>query len=380
MATVKVITPREQSSSFGLYRTSAGGDESIIVRRKVGEPTDTNHTKSRKLARQRYELTLASRHYAQLTPSQKAITRHQIEEVEFIKSHGKTDTKLLMGRQLFISKEIHSLETTQKQLVLPYELCIMLVDELLLPIEGELFLRYLKSGEWKDAPKEELYTGSWLFSQTPRAQQAYRPYGEAENYHDPELPEHQNMTEAEILAYHYHILHTTLATVCHSLPTGITRMDTTHSYRFCNPFKPCNAFELKELLVSLRRHQDPSYPPLTTGFIAIHEATEARKPIEPPLRKIPFNIAVPAHPEWKKHKVFFTPLALEADKLYTWVVGFPYQTPENGRVQVEGGELGDCNLDPIIPTYSSRWLDGYWQDWGVFAQYQYYYEMKTTPP
>jgi len=380
MATVKIKKPRVQSSSFGLYRTSAGGDESIIVRRKVGEPTDVNHTKSRKLARHRYELTLASQHYSQLTPSQKAITRHQIEEVEYQKSHGKTDTKLLMGRQLFISKEIHSLETTQKQLVLPYELCIMLVDELLLPIEGELFLRYLKDAVWKETGKEELYPGSWLFSQTPRAQEAYRPYGEAEDYYDPELPEHQFMTEAEILAYHYHILLTTLVKICHSLPTGTTAIDTTHSYRFSQPFRPCDPFDLKELVFSLRRHQDPSYPPLTTGFIAVHNATEARKPIEPPLRKTSFNISVPAYPEWQPHKVTFEPLALEADKLYTWVIGFPNQLPEQGRVHIERGENGDCNLDPITPTYMSRWLDGYWQDWNVFSQYQYYYEMKTAPP
>jgi len=165
------------------------------------------HTKSRKLARQRANLTVASQHYSHLTPSQKAITRHQIEEVEYQQSHGKTDTKLLLGRQLFISKEMHSLETAGKQLVLPYQLCIMLVDESLGPLAGELWLRYLKDAEWLDVEKEELATGSWLFSETPRGQAAYRPYGEAEGYFDPQLPEHQFMTEDEILPYHYHVLH-----------------------------------------------------------------------------------------------------------------------------------------------------------------------------
>ena len=164
------------------------------------------HTKSRKLIKQRANLALASQHYSSLSPSQKAITRHQIEEVEYQKSHGKTDTKLLMGRQLFISKEMHSLATTQKQLVLPHELCIMLVDENLLPLAGEFWLRYFIDGEWLDADKEELYTGNWLLSQTPRGMSAYRPYGEAEGYFDPELSEHQYMTEDEIRAYHYHEL------------------------------------------------------------------------------------------------------------------------------------------------------------------------------
>ena len=206
MARVEIKEPREQEAHFGLYRTSAGGDQGIIVRRKVGEPTDYMHTKSRKLKRQRDNFTLATQHYANLTPSQKAITRHQFEEVEYQKSHGKTDTKLLSGRQLFISKEIHSLATTQKQLVLPHEVCIMLVDPDLNPIQGQLWLRYLKDSEWLDIDREELSTGNWLFSQTPRGQEAYRPYGEAEDYHDPELESYQYLTEKQLLDYHYHIL------------------------------------------------------------------------------------------------------------------------------------------------------------------------------
>ena len=204
MATVRIKKAREQEAHFGLYRTSVGGSQSIFVRRKVGEPTDYMHTKSRKLKRQRDNLTLASQHYANLTPSQKAITRRHIEEVEYIASHGKTDIKLLQGRQLFISKEMHSLETTQKQTKLPYELCIMLVDENLSPLEGELWLRYLKYPAWLETEKEELATGSWLFSETPRGQAAYRPYGEAVGYFDPLTPETQELSEDEIRAYHYH--------------------------------------------------------------------------------------------------------------------------------------------------------------------------------
>ncbi len=206
MATVKRGIQREQAAHFGLYRTSAGGDESIIVRRKVGEPTDFMHATSRKVKRQREYLTLASQHYAHLTPSQKAITRHQIEEVEFIPSHGKTDTKILLGRQLFIAKEMRSLETTQKQLVLPYELCIILADENLNPLEGELWLFCTVSGEWFHLPKDEIAGGNWLFSQVPPGYAPYRVYGEAEGYFDPELPEHQAMSEDEIRAYRYHKL------------------------------------------------------------------------------------------------------------------------------------------------------------------------------
>ena len=209
MARIHIIQPREQAAHFGLYRTSAGGDERVFVRRKVGEPTDVMHTKSRKLKRQREYLTLASQHYSRLSPTQKAITRHQIEEIDYTRSHGKTDTKILLGRQLFIAKEMRSLATTGKQLLLPHELCIMLVDQALYPLSGELWLRYFKDGEWLDCEKEELATGSWLFSQVPRGMSSYRVYGEAEGYIDPQLPEHQYMTEDEIRAYHYHQLYIT---------------------------------------------------------------------------------------------------------------------------------------------------------------------------
>ena len=206
MARVDIRLFRTQYAHFGLYRTSAGGDESIIVRRKVGEPTDYMHPTSKALKSLRHHFALASQHYSHLTPSQKAITKHQIEEVEYQKSHGKTDTKFLMGRQLFISRELRSLETTGKQLALPHELCIILSDQGLCPLDGELWLRYLKDDKWRDCSKEQLATGSWLFSKVPPKQEAYRVYGEADGFFDPQLPEHQFMTEQQILPYHYHKL------------------------------------------------------------------------------------------------------------------------------------------------------------------------------
>lgn len=209
MATVKVEILREQAAHFGLYRTSLGGDDSIIVRRKVGEPTDYLHSKSRKLIRQRENLALASQHYASLTPRQKAYTRRQIDFVEYQQSHGKTDTKLLTGRQLFIAREMKALHITGKPLVLPHEICIILCDNGLNPLEGELWLRYLEAGEWHDTQKEELYTGHWLFSQVPKGKEAYRVEGEVTGYFDPKKPESQYMTEDELNQYHYHIMELT---------------------------------------------------------------------------------------------------------------------------------------------------------------------------
>ena len=206
MVRVEIKKLREQTSHFGLYRTSAGGDQEVFVRRKVGEPTDYMHTKSRKLTRQRENMAIASHHYASLTPSQKAITRGQIEEVEYQKSHGKTETKVMLGRQLFIAKEIRSLNVTQKQLSVPLEICIMLTDQDLNPLEGELWLYCTVTGEWFHLPKDELYTGNWLFTKVPPGYPPYRVYGEALGHFDPEIPETQAMTLDELRAYRYHKL------------------------------------------------------------------------------------------------------------------------------------------------------------------------------
>lgn len=206
MATVKVTQKREQDAHFGLYRTSAGGDQEIFVRRKIADSTDYKHAHSRKLARQRQSFTLATRHYAQLTPTQKAITRHEFEEVEYQKSHGKTDIKLLSGRQLFISKEIRSLNVTQKLTVLPLEICIILTDQELNPLPGELWLFLYYNENWYELPREQLAESDWLFAQVPRGAELYHPIGYSPGYHDREEAE-TYLTEAQLTQYHYHKLY-----------------------------------------------------------------------------------------------------------------------------------------------------------------------------
>ncbi len=168
------------------------------------------HLNSRKLKTQRRNFALASQHYARLSPNQKAITRHQFEEVEYQTSHGKTDTKLLMGRQLFIAKDIHELNVAQREIKPPLEACIILVDPQGDPIEGELWLRYLKNGDWLDCEKEQLSPLDWLFPNVPRGMEKYHPYGESPGYLDFENPATTYPTEAQLSKYHYHQLFTLL--------------------------------------------------------------------------------------------------------------------------------------------------------------------------
>jgi len=376
MATVKIKTLREQAAHFGLYRTSVGGDDSIIVRRKVGEPTDYLHSKSRKLIRQRENLSLASHHYASLTPSQKAITRHQIKEVEFIRSHGKTDTKLLSGRQLFISKDMASLARTGLPIALPMELCIMLVDPQFNPLAGELWLRYLRDEQWLDIAKEELTTGNWLFSQVSADQEAYRPYGQALGYHDPELPEHQFMTKDEIRAYHYHTLIPELPRFCYRELQPHTAVILRQGTKYSQPFMPYCSFTLLEFWICLIRYPSDDYTPPATGFLSIHQTTGSAKPIDPPIANIPFNISVPNPDETRWHKIPFPSLILEADTLYAWVLGSPGEWDWYYAVLVPAGWYGLCNLDPTFGRWKSRYDEGHWSPWQDAGFYQMFYETR----
>ncbi|GAH22321.1 unnamed protein product [marine sediment metagenome] len=206
MAKVEIREYREQYAHFGFYKQGAGGDVILLIRRKVGDPTDYMHDHSKAVQRQREIFTQASQHYAHLTPTQKADWRRQIRWVSRIKPGSKSEEVILKGRQLFISEDIHELATKQKQLVLPLEICIMLVDDALNPLEGELWLYCTVTGEWFDLPKEEIAKGCWLFTKVPPGYPPYRVYGEALEYLDPLLPEHQAMSEDEMKAYHYHVL------------------------------------------------------------------------------------------------------------------------------------------------------------------------------
>lgn len=173
MATVKIITPRQQAAHFGLYRTSAGGDESIIVRRKIGEPTDYMHTTSKKLRRQREALGQAATHYSHLTSLQKEDLKHHIEEVEYIKNHGKTDIKVLQGRALFISKEIHNITELAKQIEMPFAICIVSAEPTGTQIGIDLTLKKTRPYPVITFPAFYPYPGTNIFYPVPRLEATY---------------------------------------------------------------------------------------------------------------------------------------------------------------------------------------------------------------
>ncbi|MBA7588115.1 hypothetical protein ES708_30165 [subsurface metagenome] len=164
------------------------------------------HSQSKAVKRQREIFSQASQHYSHLTPPQKAQVRLQMAEVEVIKSHGKTDIKLLKGRQLFLARDIHELRTKQRQLPTPLQICIILVDQDSNPLEGNLLLLYLKNGEWHELPRKAISPYDWLFPEVPRAMEKYHPFGDAEGYVDFQDPITTYLTQSQLVAYHYHTL------------------------------------------------------------------------------------------------------------------------------------------------------------------------------
>ena len=363
MARVIIIAPREQEAHFGLYRTSAGGDEGIFVRRKVGEPTDYIHGYSRKLKRQREMLAVASRHWSHLTPGQKADWRQQIRWVSRIPPGSKSEEVILKGRQLFISEEIHSLATTQKQLLVPYEFCIMLVDEDYNALDGDLKLSYKEAEEWLLCKKEQIDPGSWLFSKVPAEKEAYRPYGEAEGYIDPELEELQFMSAKEVRAHHYHILTIPGVRCCYAEPRGYLGHWRTSGTRRSQLFKPVANFTLTTFIVYLLAYPYPFEPPPSSGFIAIHGLTGDTTPSEPPLAEAHFNISLPEWPNVMACPCSIPPLELQIGKYYNWVIGFPPPLKPQSYIAVVRDKTGVCNAGIEYGNALSYWKDDHWTNW-----------------
>ncbi len=207
MARVEIGQYRAQDAHYGFYRDDLPSGDVIIIRRKVGEPTDYLHPNSRKVRQQRLNFGLASTHYSHLTPIQKRELRYVVEELSFVRGHSKSGTKVLQGRTLFISKDIHALNETQKQIPTPLQICIMLTDKDHNPIEGDVRLYYKEGGEWIETPRILLAPSYWLFPTVPRNMEQYHPIGQAEGYHDPEDPDTTYLTQKELMLYHYHVLY-----------------------------------------------------------------------------------------------------------------------------------------------------------------------------
>ncbi len=206
MVRVNIGKYRAQDAHYGFYKDNLPSGDIIVIRRKVGEPTDFLHPNSRKVRLHRQNFALASQHYSHLTSIQKRELRYVTEEVSTIGGRSKSVTKVLQGRELFISKDIHALDETQKQIPTPLQICIVLTDPEFNPIEGYLWLYYLEDGEWIETTRRLLSPSYWLFPTVPRNKELYHPIGADSNYEDPQDPETTYLTQKELMLYHYHPL------------------------------------------------------------------------------------------------------------------------------------------------------------------------------
>lgn len=184
MAKVQLGRLREQPRHYGLYKQASPTGDLTVVRRKVADPLDYQHDYSQKVKRQREAFAQASIHYSHLTSRQRQELKNQVEEVEYIRGHGKTDIKLLQGRALFISKDIHSLTLTHMPQELPGEICIILTDEYANPIPGSLLLHYYTDGDLVSHYPLEITPSNFIFRDIPPAAHDIYFYALSWGYYD----------------------------------------------------------------------------------------------------------------------------------------------------------------------------------------------------
>jgi len=359
MARVNVKKLREQAAHFGLYRQGLGSGDIMIIRRKVGEPTDYMHTKSRKVKQQREDLALASRHYANLTPTQKGFTRHQFEEVEYQVNHGKTDTKILTGRQLFVAKEVRSLRATGKQLVIPFEVCIVLTDQDLNPLEGELWLFIWVEGEPFDLPREKLAPTDWLFSRVPPGYAPYHPLGQAEGYHDSEDPETTYLDEKALKAYHYHKLY-----LLGAEPTKEFECNTTctSNIRVTLDYQPAATFKLENSIILTEANVRMAKSLTGEGKVVVAEVYQAGAQGSPAGAMIDAASAdvseISRVPVWSSVKFTFTHhKTLTAGVRYVLWLKSEYRPPQHDVLWC--GQIGNVCPDTFLVYYlagTETWL------------------------
>ena len=206
MVRVNVGQHRAQDAHYGFYKDDLPSGDIIVIRRKVGEPTDFLHPNSRKVRLHRQNFALASKHYSHLTSIQKRELRYVTEEVSTIGGRSKSVNKVLQGRELFISKDIHSLDEKHVHIPSFLQICIQLTDQDLNPLAGEIALYYQINGDWGSIDRRLLSESYWLFPIVPMKRPLYHPIGEAYGYYDPEDPETTYLTQKELMLYHYHKL------------------------------------------------------------------------------------------------------------------------------------------------------------------------------
>lgn len=203
MAKIKLGALREQEASYHLYKQPSERGEIIVVRRKLAMPSDVEHRSSRETKRQRERFGEASKRWASIPGPLKAELREKYGIVDTQTPHGLSEIKVLQGAQLFLSQEIHQQKYHQAHQEIPLYACIILVDQFLNPLDGDLTLFYQEAGMLYPIPPMKLCPANFLFVGIPRGKEAYYPRGTMAGYYD---PGEVQLSDQELPGYHYHQL------------------------------------------------------------------------------------------------------------------------------------------------------------------------------
>lgn len=163
MAKVTPGEPREQQSSYQLYKQPSGGDQIIAVRRKLAMPSDVEHKSSRETKRQRERFGAASKRWASIPGPVKADLREKYGIVITQTAHGLSEPKVLQGAQLFVSQESHRQKYHQEHQEIPLWFCIQSVDRNIRVIDLPLYLYNAGHGIGVPFPGYVLCPGNTLF-------------------------------------------------------------------------------------------------------------------------------------------------------------------------------------------------------------------------
>jgi len=174
MAKVTLGQKREIEGGYHIYRQPSEAGDLITVRRKLAMPSDVEHNSSKPTQRHRQIFSRASKRWAAIPAPVRADLQHNYGYVPVQGHPAAVDYKVLKGRELFLSQEMHGLEYLNLHALLPWWLCIVTTDQVGRVIDIPLELRGKDGGYYTSYYRFYLAAGNTLFYPVPRGQQAYQ--------------------------------------------------------------------------------------------------------------------------------------------------------------------------------------------------------------
>lgn len=174
MAKITLKEKRPIDAGYHIYRQPTEAGDLITVRRKVAMPTDVQHKSSKETTRHRQIFAKASERWAALPSLVKRDLSNNYGIVPVQGHFAQPDVKVLKGRQLFLSQEIHAQQYHQKHTETPLWLCVQTISPTgkLIPVDIALYYAYFTPHY--SIPRYHLSLSDTLFYPVPIVDRAYR--------------------------------------------------------------------------------------------------------------------------------------------------------------------------------------------------------------